>query len=277
MEQFENQTFDGDRALFKLDGVFVSKCSFDNKANGESALKECKNVSVSDSFLNQNYLFWHNEDLKIWNCQFTENCQSPLWYSNHVEIDCSSFHCEKALRECSTVKIANVLLFSPEFGWYSKDIEMKDITAQGDYFFMQSENLQCNNLFFSGKYAFQYTRNSVFENCEITSSDALWHAKNVVVKNSLVKGDFVGWYSENLTFEDCRIEGKQPLCNCKNLKLINCAMNDCDYAFENSDVNATVYSEIESIRNPTSGIIKIKGVKEVIMDSPDAKCAIKII
>ena len=117
-------------------------------------------------------------------------------------------------------------------------------------------------------------KDSVFENCNFDTKDAFWHAKNVTVKNSIIKGEYLGWYCENVTLENCTIIGTQPLCYCKGLKLINCRMVDCDLSFERSEVEATVNSSIDSIKNPKRGFIKALSVGEIIQDYPEFDCKI---
>ena len=116
----------------------------------------------------------------------------------------------------------------------------------------------------------QYVENVEINNCRFDTKDAFWHAKNVTIKDSVIKGEYLAWYSENLTFIDCTIKGTQPLCYCKGLKLINCRMEDCDLAFERSDVEATISTPVISIKNPLSGSISVPSVGEIIRDIPGA-------
>ena len=62
----------------------------------------------------------------------------------------------------------------------------------------------------------------------------------------------------------CHIKGTQPLCYCKNLRLIDCTMENCDLAFEYSDVRATVKGGIDSVKNPRRGKICADAVGEVL-------------
>ena len=55
------------------------------------------------------------------------------------------------------------------------------------------------------------------------------------------------------------------------MKLVNCRMIDTDLAFEKSEVNASVTTVVDSIKNPKSGIITVPDVREIIMDDPAAK------
>lgn len=268
---YKGETFEEERALYGSNGVEVVSCRFDGPADGESALKESCNVAVKDCFFNLRYPFWHDDNLSIEGSEMTELCRAALWYTNDVRIKDTKLHGIKALRECSNAKIEGCDIISPEFGWSVRTVEMKDTSAQGEYFMMRSDHLTFDNVSFKGKYSFQYITDSTFTNCNFDTKDAFWHAKNVVVKDSVIKGEYLAWYCENVTFENCTIIGTQPLCYCKNLKLINCKMEKTDLSFERSDVEATVNSVVDSIKNPRSGVIKVAGVKEIIMDDPLAK------
>ena len=86
----------------------------------------------------------------------------------------------------------------------------------------------------------------------------------------MIRGEYLAWYCEDVTFENCTIIGTQPLCYCKGLKLVNCRMLDTDLSFEKSEVDATILTVVDSIKNPKSGTIRAAGVKEIIMDDPEA-------
>ena len=117
MKKIENGTFDEERAFYGTHDVIVKKCSFDGPADGESAFKECENISVENCFFNLRYPFWHDHHLKIVDSEMTELCRAALWYSDHVEIADTNLHGIKALRECSDIMIKNCDIISPEFGW----------------------------------------------------------------------------------------------------------------------------------------------------------------
>lgn len=271
------QTFDEERALYGQDGIVVEDCRFDGPADGESAFKEGRNIEVSKTFFNLRYPFWHDDNLTIKESEMTDKCRAALWYTNNATITGTKMHGIKALRECSDIRISDCDIVSPEFGWSVDRIEMKDSTAEGEYFMMRSNNLKFENVTLNGKYSFQYITDSVFENCTFNTKDAFWHAKNVVVRNSVINGEYLAWYCENVTFENCTISGTQPLCYCMGLKLINCKMLNADLAFEKSVVDADITTPMISIKNPLLGTINVPGVDEVIMDDPNAQGIINII
>lgn len=271
MKRIESETFDQERALYGSKDTVIINSRFDGPADGESALKECRNIKVSGTYFNLRYPFWHDHHLLIENSEMTELARAALWYSEDVTIRNTKMHGIKALRECRNVTIENSDIISPEFGWSVYGITMKNSHAESEYFMMRSDHLHFDNVTLKGKYSFQYITDSVFENCSFDTKDAFWHAKNVTVRNSTIKGEYLAWYCENVTFENCTIIGTQPLCYCRGLKMINCRMIDADLAFEKSEVEASITSSVISIKNPKKGQITVEAVSELIMDDPEAE------
>lgn len=277
MTLIENRIFDEERALYGSSDIMVRNCKFQGPADGESALKESRNIEVESCYWDLRYPFWHDTNLKISHTELTEKCRAALWYSTQIIIEDSKLHGIKALRECADVAIRGCDIISPEFGWFVNSVVMEDTAVAGEYFMMRSNRLRFNGVKLNGKYSFQYITDSVFENCVFNTKDAFWHAKNVVVRNCEVHGEYLAWYAENITFENCKIRGTQPLCYCKNLKLINCEMLEADLCFEKSEVEASLTTPVISIKNPAAGCIRVPAVEEIIQDDPTAKGKIEII
>ena len=271
MKIYQHQVFDEERALYGAEDVEVISCRFDGPADGESALKESRDVCVNDSYFNLRYPFWHDHNLQISDCEMTDLCRAALWYSGNIHIKNSKLHGIKALRECDDVTVEGCDIISAEFGWSVRTMTMRDTTVCSEYFMMRSDHLNFDHVKLSGKYSFQYITDCVFTDCEFDTKDAFWHARNVLVRNSVIKGEYLAWYCENVTFENCTIIGTQPLCYCRGLKLVNCRMIDTDLAFEKSEVNASITTVVDSIKNPKSGLITVPGVREIIMDDPKAR------
>lgn len=271
MELLENQRFDAERALYGSRDVTLRRCAFDGPADGESALKESGRVTAEDCFFNLRYPLWHVDGLTLKGCELTEFCRAALWYSRGGDIRDSKLHGIKALRECRDFKLTGCDIVSPEFGWSSREVEMVRCTARSEYFMLRASGLTLRDVTLTGKYSFQYVENALLEDCVLDTKDAFWHTRNVTVRNSVVKGEYLGWYSEGLTLDHCAITGTQPLCYCKGLKLIDCAMTGADLAFERSEVEATVTTFIDSVKNPRAGHIRLPGLGELIMDDPLAR------
>ena len=78
MRLIEHQNFDEERALYGSRGVIAKNCIFDGSADGESAFKECSDISVEDCLFNLRYPFWHNHGLNIHHSEMTELCRAAI-------------------------------------------------------------------------------------------------------------------------------------------------------------------------------------------------------
>ncbi len=272
-----NEAHDEERAMYNLCDAEVINCTFAGPADGESALKECRNIKVKDSSFSLRYPLWHAENYIIENSTMDGLTRAALWYCRNGEIKNSSLHGIKALRECDDSRIYGCEVISPEFGWRCRKVTFDDCNIDSEYFMFESKDLSLNKVKMKGKYSFQYVENAVICDSDFDTKDAFWHSKNVTVKNSVLKGEYLAWYSEGLTLINCLIIGTQPLCYCKNLTLINCRTEGCDLAFEYSDVNATIEGNVVSIKNPKSGLITVDSVGEIIKGDNVVPCQGEVI
>ena len=255
----------------------MRRCRFAGPADGESALKECRDVVVEDCDFLLRYPFWHAQDTRIAHSRMTETCRAALWYDRDIRLEDCQLGGIKAVRECDNVTLEDCRIVSPEFGWFCRGLSLSRCTLTAEYPFLQTRDLTIDHLEMTGKYSFQYVENGVIRDSHLDTKDAFWHTKNFTVYDSVVKGEYLGWYSENLKLVRCKIIGTQPLCYCKGLVLEDCEMVDCDLAFENSEVVATVKGRIDSVKNPVHGSITADAIGEVILDEnlwPGADCAI---
>ena len=274
---YSNKTFDEERALYNIEDSIVTDCIFDGPADGESALKECSRITVENCDFRLRYPFWHVTDGHVKNCKMSDTCRAALWYDQNMVIEDSVLGGIKALRECHDITMKNCEMVSEEFGWRCSGLKIENCTLTSMYPFFECKDAEFDKLTLNGKYSFQYLENAHLRNCELRTKDAFWHCKNVTVEDSLVQGEYLAWYSENLKLVRCKIVGTQPLCYCKGLILEDCEMVDADFAFENSEVEATVNSHIISVKNPISGFIKAESIGEIILDTkrePKTKCDI---
>lgn len=274
---YENKTYSEERSLYHIVDGKVINCRFEGELDGESPLKECNNIEVSNCYFNLRYPFWHNKNVTINNCVLHDNSRAPLWYCNDVKIVSLNCNSVKAVRECKNINIYDSHFISEEFGWKSNNLSLVNSSFVGPYFLFDSKNVSLVNCKLTGKYSFQYIDNLTIENSYLDTKDAFWHSKNVVVINSVLKGEYIGWYSKNVSLINCKIIGTQPFCYCKKLKIINCEFVDADLAFENSEVNATIVGHIDSIKNPLKGKIVVDDVNEIIIQDYVNKPKCKVI
>ena len=274
MKEIKEERFGTERALYASRGIKLQNCRFEGAEDGESALKESRDIFAQDCFFAFRYPLWHVRTAALENCEMTDTCRAALWYDSDLTIRGCTLGGIKAVRECRGVKIEKTRIDSPEFGWKSSNISLHDSSLVSEYAFLESRNIRAEGLTFTGKYSFQYTRNVTLSHSEFHTKDAFWHAKNVTLTDCEVDGEYLGWYSEGLTFIRCHIKGTQPFCYCKNLRLIDCTMENCDLSFEYSDVRADVRGEILSVKNVRRGRVCADRIGEVIV-TPDSVYSVR--
>ncbi len=276
-QRIEGKQFDEERSLYYLQNAEVCDCVFAGPADGESVLKEARNVVLDNCAFSLRYPLWHVEQFKLHDSRMDEKARAAIWYAKDGKITDSDLCGIKALRECRNITLQDCNIVSPEFGWKCSGITMSDSKIEAEYLFLDSHDVKLDHVQMKGKYSFQYMENLEIRNCFLNTKDAFWHSKNVTVVDSVVRGEYLGWFSENLTLIGCRIIGTQPLCYCRNLRLENCTMEDCDLAFEYSEVQATIDGHVDSIKNPLSGEITVDSVGEVILGDTVMECTGKVI
>ena len=273
----QNQQFDEERALYGLRAGDVVDCTFAGPADGESVLKEARDVNLTRCDFSLRYPLWHVEGFSMEQCTMDEKTRAAIWYAHGGTITGCNLGGIKAVRECKDIHISDSAIVSQEFGWKSQNICLKNSSITAEYVFLDSKDVTLENVQMKGKYSFQYMENLTIRDSYLDTKDAFWHSKNVTVINSTVKGEYLAWFSDGLTLIDCHIIGTQPLCYCKNLKLVNCTMEGTDLSFEYSDVEATVKGHIDSVKNPRSGSITTDSVGEVIFGDAVMECTGKVI
>lgn len=277
MKLIENMEFGGERALFGVKDVHLRGCTFHP---GESALKRTAGIVAERCRFEGKYPFWHTDGFRVIDCDFTEGARAALWYSDNCVMEHTRVDAPKMFREMKGVELTDVEIpDAQETLWHCSGVKLRDVKVRhADYLLMHSSDIDIDGYYQEGNYSFQYCRNVVIRNAEIHSKDAFWETDNVTVYDSVLDGEYLGWHSRNLRLVRCRINGTQPLCYAENLVMEDCVMGDeCDLAFEDSVLQATVKSSIVSVKNPRSGSLSALAIGEVIRDAnilPPADCEI---
>jgi hypothetical protein len=262
--KYENKTYGEERALYGLMDSKVIGCRFDGEEDGESALKECRDITVNNCEFSLRYPLWHAERFSLANSSMDTGARAPIWYCSEGKIKNCSIDGTKFLRECHNISVTETIVNSDEFGWKCESLDISDSEINSAYCLFDSKNVSINNLRMTGKYSFQYIDGLTIRDSYLDTKDAFWHSKNITVENTTLKGEYLAWFSEGLTLKNCHIIGTQPFCYCKDLKLIDCTMEGTDLSFEYSDVEADVIGHIDSVKNIRSGYVRADSIGEII-------------
>ena len=266
LKEVDCKEFGGERALFATGGLELRRCVFHE---GESALKCCRDIVADGCRFEGKYPFWHVDGFRITDCVFTPGARAALWYSRNLVMKDTRVDAPKMFREMENLYLENVTEpDAQETLWSCRGVTLRDVEVKGaDYLFAHSADIDIDGYRQEGNYSFQYCRDVVIRNAVIHSKDAFWETDNVTVYDSEIDGEYLGWHSRNLRLVRCRINGTQPLCYCENLVMEDCVMGpECDLAFEDSSLRATVVSQIVSVKNPRTGSLKALSIGEIITD-----------
>lgn len=263
--KYVDKSFEGERSLFNIKNSSITNCHF---LFGESPLKESSNLLISDTSFEWKYPLWYASNVQCKNIKLANDARSGIWYSKHIVIKDSLIEAPKTFRRARHIYLENVNMpNASETLWNCKDIRISNSKISGDYLLMNSKKAIIDNLHLVGNYFFDGGEDLEISNSFLESKDAFWNCKNVIVKDSIIHGEYIGWNSKNITFINCEIISHQGFCYMENVKLVNCKVLDSDLIFEYSkNIDADIISTVTSIKNPSSGIIKVKGVNELVLD-----------
>ncbi len=263
-ENIRRGFFRGERALFRGESLDIEDTVFDE---GESPLKESRDIKLRNSMFKWKYPLWYSRNADVENCTWFETARAGVWYSENVSVRDCAVEAPKNFRRCEDLTIKNVSFANAaETLWSCRRVTLENVTAKGDYFAMNSENIRADGLTLYGNYSFDGVRNAEISNSKLLSKDAFWNSENVTVRDSFISGEYLGWNSKGLTLINCTIESLQGLCYAQDLVLRNCKLINTTLAFEYSTVDAEISGGIDSVKNPLAGIICAESIGELIME-----------
>lgn len=266
MQTIKDKEFGGERPLFGSHHLNLENVTIHA---GESALKRCTDIHATECRFEGKYPFWHVDRFTIDRCLFTPGARAALWYSSGLVMTDTRVEAPKMFREMHDLRLERVVIpDAQETLWHCSGVTMRDVEVHGaDYLLMHSSDIDIADYRQQGNYSFQYCRNVVIRNAVIDSKDAFWNTDNVTLIDCTLTGEYLGWHSRGLHLVRCRIAGTQPLCYCRDLVMEDCEMApDCDLAFEESTLQATIRGNITSVKNPASGSITADSYGEIILD-----------
>ena len=265
MEKYLKEQYTEERALFSSVDSLIEECEF---SEGESPLKESRDIEVKKSVFKWKYPLWYCQNVKVSETTFEETARSGVWYTENISFDNCQLLAPKTFRNAKQVRVTNTdMLNASETFWSCKDIKIFSVHAKGDYFGAHCEKVEVDNLHLDGNYAFDSSKDVMVRNSTLESKDAFWNCENVTLINCTINGEYLGWNTKNLILINCKIQSHQGLCYVDGLKMYHCEITNSDLIFEYChNIDAEIVTEVDSIKNPYDGKIVVKDVKELILD-----------
>ena len=264
MKEIRQEFLTGERALFHGQDLAIYDTTF---ADGESPLKESRNIYLEGSLFQWKYPLWYSRDIRLKDCTLFEMARAGIWYTHNLEMENTLVEAPKNFRRATGLRLRHVNFPNAEETlWSCEDVTMEHVTARGDYFAMNSSDMKLSNFELVGNYSFDGVKNVEIDRARMISKDAFWNSENVTVRNAFISGEYLGWNAKNLTLIDCTIESLQGMCYIDNLVMKNCKLLNTTLAFEYSTVDAQISSRVDSVMNPSGGTIRAKEIKTLIME-----------
>lgn len=265
MKKIGQERLTGERALFAARDCEIEETIFDD---GESPLKESRNISLRACMFKWKYPLWYAKEIDVRDSTWFDMARAGVWYSERVRVTDCAIEAPKNFRRCHDLTLRHVSFANAaETLWECDGVTLTDVTAKGDYFAMNSRNMTADNLTLYGNYSFDGCRNLTVRNSRLLSKDAFWNCEDVRVENCFISGEYLGWNTKRLTLVDCTVESLQGLCYVEDLVLRNCRLLNTTLAFEYSTVDAEIVGRVDSVKNPTSGRIVADEIGELILES----------
>lgn len=264
MREINQAYLTGERPLFHEKNLRVRDTTF---TDGESPLKESENIELHDSMFQWKYPLWYSRDIYAQDCTWFEMARAGVWYTDNITVKDALIEAPKNFRRCKGVTLEHVdFLNAAETLWHCSGVSMEDVTAKGDYFAMNSQDMKIRDFKLAGNYSFDGAKNVEIHNAKMLSKDAFWNSENVTVYDSFISGEYLGWNAKNLTLINCTVESLQGMCYIENLVMKNCKLLNTTLAFEYSTVDVEIRGKTDSVMNPSGGIIRADSIGELILE-----------
>ena len=180
MTIIKDQYFDGERPLYESRGLRLERVRI---GEGESGLKESRQIEAVDCEFEGKYVIWECEDVECRSCHFAESDRAPLWYDRNLRLYDCLIDAPKAFREVDGLTLERIRISNgEETFWYCRNGQLTDLKIEnGTYAFMHAKDLHISQLWLNGKYAFQYAKNIEIHNAIFDTKDTFWESENCTV------------------------------------------------------------------------------------------------
>lgn len=267
MQEIKEQRLTGERALFRSKDLSIEYSIF---ADGESPLKESRDISLKNTSFQWKYPLWYCRNIAVQDCDFAEMARAGIWYTDNITVADTLYEAPKGFRRVKGLTLRNVdLPYAEETLWHCSDVTLENVVAKGDYFAMNCDHMKLDQFRLVGNYCFDGCHDVEVHHAKMLSKDAFWNCENIMVYDSYICGEYLGWNSRNVTFVNCVIESLQGMCYMDNVVMKNCRLLNTTLAFEYSTADVETAGRIESVKNPSAGVIRAGEIGELILNEKE--------
>ena len=147
MKRIVSKNLTGERALFKCRDTHISDSSF---FDGESPLKESKNILVERCTFSWKYPLWYSSSINVFNSRFTAEARAGIWYTSSIVVKDVIYEAVKGFRKCNNLILENVTFNDKDVTetlWNCHSVTIKNVKIGGPYFGMGCSSVKIDNLY----------------------------------------------------------------------------------------------------------------------------------
>ena len=96
-QEYRQEYLTGERALFKGEGLRIYDTIF---ADGESPLKESRDIELYGCMFKWKYPLWYSRDITVKNSTWFEMARAGVWYTRNITVEDSAIEAPKNFRRC---------------------------------------------------------------------------------------------------------------------------------------------------------------------------------
>ena len=111
MKEIKQQFLTGERALYGSRDLKIVDTTFDD---GESPLKESRNIELHDSIFKWKYPLWYCKDIEVYNTCLLETARSGIWYTDNIRFVNSMIEAPKTFRRSKNITLINTNIINAE-------------------------------------------------------------------------------------------------------------------------------------------------------------------
>jgi hypothetical protein len=151
MQLITNQTFGGERSLYKLSDAKLDHVTI---LAGDSPIKHGTNLTLTNCDIEGKYPLWINTNTVVDNCLLKVTARSGLWYLKNFKVTNTRFECPKSFRDSDGIEIRDCTFTdAQETLWSCRNVLVeKSSFDKGDYLLAHSSDIRLKNIKLNGNY-----------------------------------------------------------------------------------------------------------------------------
>ncbi len=195
-----------------------------SELGGIKALRECKDIELSDCKINSTEFGWFCHNIKMQNCELIS--EYPFMQCSEMKFNSLKMNAKYSFQYVRNVTFRNCELNTKDAFWHSKNVTVYDSIVKGEYLGWYSENLHLIRCKIIGTQPLCYAKGLVLEDCEMVDCDLSFEKSDVTatvigeitsIKNPVsgrIISDSVGEIIVENSDCKCKIETNLTACCC---------------------------------------------------------------